>query len=47
VLRQRTRRSRVTESSDGLADLFAVDDALVCAVGRNEVHGPSLPLLKI
>jgi hypothetical protein len=40
VLRQRMRRSGVTESSDGLADLFAVDDALVCAVGRNEVHDP-------
>jgi hypothetical protein len=40
VLRQRTHRSSVTESSDGLAGLFAVDDALVCAVGRNEVHEP-------
>ena len=26
---------------------LAVDDALVCAVGRDEVHGPSLPLVKI
>jgi hypothetical protein len=47
VLRQRPHRCRVPESGDGLADLFAVDDALVCAVGRDEVHGPSLPLVKI
>ncbi len=47
VLGQRPHRCGVPECSDGLADLFAVDDALVCAVGRDEVHGPSLPLLKI
>lgn len=47
VLRQRPHRCRVPESGDGLADLFAVDDSLVCAVGRDEVHGPSLPLVKI
>ena len=47
VLRQRPHRCRIPEGGDGLADLFAVDDALVCAVGRDEVHGPSLPLVKI
>ena len=47
VLRQRPYRCRVPEGGDGLADLFAVDDALVCAVGRDEVHAPSLPLVKI
>ena len=47
VLGQRPHRCGAAESGDGLADLFAVDDALVCAVGRDEVHDPSLPLLKI
>jgi hypothetical protein len=47
VLRERARRGGVPESGDSLADLVTVDDALVCAVGRNKVHGPSLPLLKI
>ena len=47
VLRHCPHRCRVSEGGDGLADLFAVDDALVCAVGRDEVHGPSLPLVKI
>jgi hypothetical protein len=47
VLSQCADRYGIAESGDGLADLFAVDDALVCAVGRDEVHGPSLPLVTI
>jgi hypothetical protein len=40
VLRQHTNRCGIPESGDGLAGLVAVDDALVCAVGRDEVHEP-------
>ena len=47
MLSQCADRYGIAESGDGLADLFAVDDALVCAVGRDEVHDPSLPLVKI
>ena len=46
VLRQCPGRCGVPKRGDGFADPFAVDDALICAVGRNEMHAPSVPLLK-